>query len=307
MVLAMNKRSAIFLTSYQHHWLKEISYNFSKYFDIEYFCNPLTPKDDSQEENYIEKINLLCKKYDVVFYHYEFAWEGLGKYLHRIEHKKIVVLFFDDIPFHEKNLHDLEGAKFECILSASPLSVLKYRTFGYRAYFMPLEGSNEKYFPASSQIDRYDFFFSGSDRAGRKDFIDVLGRLATQAGYKAFLSLEKQLSLNEYLAALRASKIVVNLSQNCDSGRTQFQFKGRILEAAFSGSYCISEYCPEAEIIFPNGSLLFFRTPQEMEKLLWNFLSDANRLSKYTQAFFEFSKRYRPQVVMDRLIQLEAI
>ena len=195
-----------------------------------------------------------------------------------------VLITLDDIVMHDINV--VHASLCDLILSADPVSVLKYREKGICAEYMPLESSTRMYYPLNICKDIDVLFYGDIEKIGRRQYIDHLIKsginIRVIAGPGDFVSHEELINL------INRAKIVLNLSRTRDfqSYREMFgkssrdldlvylQLKGRIFEAALCRTVCISEYCPALDLLFLPEEVPTFTTKEECVRLITLFLGN---------------------------------
>lgn len=227
--------------------------------------------------------------------------------------KRLFPFFFDDIVFRNNNINTIKKLKFEKILTACPLSALKYRESMHDAAFFPLEGHNKWYFSKPDQMRDIDILFYGTLKKGdRKEQLSVIKNAGLNVthigGGKRLLSCEQ---LCDYI---RRSKIVLNFSKSCPraAGATRFlpdgeiyyQFKGRILETGFCGTLCVSESNPPADILFGNA-LPQFTSTNECIDILKSLLQDNSHYENLRKNFVDISEQFRPVTILKSLFKID--
>ncbi|MCB1775983.1 MAG: glycosyltransferase [Candidatus Competibacteraceae bacterium] len=228
-------------------------------------------------------------------------YQHFRKFYSEIQCRKIYALLFDDVVFRKENLDFLENGPFEMVLTACPLSALKYQECNIPALFFPLEGHEKWYFYENNNRD-IDILFYGDLRKGkRKEYLSKIRQAGFSITYVG--GQTRSLSIMELCEYLRRSKIVLNFSESFNtSGATYYQFKGRILEAAFCGALCISEKNPPASLLFGNH-LPQFSTPEECINLIDLLLKDHILYEQVRIAFVSRSELYRPAKIIKNIFQ----
>lgn len=205
---------------------------------------------------------------------------------------KKVLISFDDLVLHQIN--SINASACDLVLTADPLSVLKYRELGMNAEYFSLEASKEIYFDRKIQKD-IDVLHFGSLKADRRDFIDYL----IAKGIKLHLIGREHghvppQELAEYIAR---SKIVVNFSKSNYSEqvnlgirhahRFYLQFKGRVIESGLCRTACVSEYSPSLRLLFSEQEVPDFRTGEECHRILALLLESEKDRSQLADRLYE--------------------
>lgn len=216
--------------------------------------------------------------------------------------KRLFPFLFDDAVFRKCNLKIINKLKFEKILTACPLSVLKYKEIMIDAAFFPLEGHEKWYFGGNDIECDIDVLFYGTLKKGSRqeqlNAIQDAGLSVTHVGDE-----KRSLSCYDLCEYIRRSKIVINFSKSFSGpigttwyhpdGEVCYQFKGRILEAGFCGTLCVTETNPAANLMF--GKLLpQFSSTKECINLLKLYLSDATLYEDTRSNFVKACENYRP-------------
>lgn len=231
---------------------------------------------------------------------------------------KKILLTFDDIVMHEVN--SITASACDLVLSADPVSVLKYQEKGIEAELISFEASDSIYKVRKTAKDIDVLFFGAQDKADRKAYLEYLRNMGikiTMVGHnkESFLTPEK---LGEYISR---AKIVLNFSKTLNLQHTEMycriygelihmfhpfeyymQLKGRIIEAALSKTVYISEDAPSIRLLFPENDALLFKTQEECFSILTEFLADdAKRESFAVRLYQKASENYEDSVQMDKI------
>ena len=211
-----------------------------------------------------------------------------------------IAVTFDDLVLHD--LNSITASACDLVLSADPLSVLRYREKAIPAEYMPLEGSAELYSDQKIPRDIDILHFGVLDKADRREYVDYLvskGMLISLYGVgREYVPIEQ---LSTYISR---AKIVVNFSKTDYLNVLDFgirhahpyylQLKGRVIEAGLCGAACVSEYAPGLQLLFSEDEVPSFKTKEECHALLARLLGDeaarhacANRLSGKVAREFE--------------------
>ncbi|MCB1918818.1 MAG: glycosyltransferase family 1 protein [Candidatus Competibacteraceae bacterium] len=216
-----------------------------------------------------------------------------------IQCRKIYPLLFDDVIFQKENFDLLSSGPFELILTACPLSAFKYHEHNMPAVFFPLEGHEKWYFYKHNCRDIDVLFYGDVSKGKRRNYLYKIEKSGLSVTYVG--DQKRSLSIAELCEYLRRSKIVLNFSESFSaSGGIYYQFKGRILEAAFCGALCISEKNPPASLIFGND-LPQFNTADECVHLINFFLSNPVYYEKARITFVCRSELYRPTKIIKEI------
>ena len=169
---------------------------------------------------------------------------------------KKVFVTFDDCVLHPFN--SISAARCDLVLTADPISVLKYQEKGIPAEYCPLESSAEIYKPAEVEKKQGVLFFGARTKSNRQKYFEYFkerGIVVKVVGVDSSF-----LNLDDLVQEINSAKIVVNFSQTdrLDANVSDvfhaydklFQFKGRIIEAGLCRTACISEYSPAIPLLF---------------------------------------------------------
>ncbi len=194
------------------------------------------------------------------------------------------------------------------VLSACPLSVLKYKEKGYQAYFIPFESGKIN---TNSTTKEIDVLFFGHVTPDRKEFLDYIVNEGISIKNVGHHEQVEGLPIDELIKLISKSKIVLNLSKSRTTSvlnyvsksvyRFYYQFKGRICLVGLTGTACVSEYSPGQEMIFKEDELPTFYAKEDCVKILKDLLQNEELLLKYKNKFtskvynlFEEKKNFEP-------------
>ena len=302
------KNKVLIIFKYPHGYLNQpIVKKFSNYYDTEYLY-----VNDYKNKNFTETINdinnlIKSKHIDVVVFDVDYFRFINLFFIEKINSKKKILITADDFDFHE--MHSVTANTCDLVLSACPLSILKYKEKGYEAHYISFD--NGKIYKKNNKKKEIDVLFFGHvtpDRKGILDYITKEGISLKNVGHEAGIY---GLPEDELLDLISKSKIVLNLSktrttvvQNYASENVfkfYYQLKGRIFLAGFQGAACVSEYSPGQELLFSEEEVPTFFTKEECAKILKKLLNNNELLAKYTNKFtskvcnlFEEKKSFEP-------------
>lgn len=255
----------------------------------------------------ISRVNQLidAKGIDIVVFDCDFLPYVDCVVIKRISDKVIKVLItFDDLIMH--NLNAVNAHACDLVLSADPISVLKYREKGIDSEFMPLEATKAIYKPMGVEKDIDVLFFGSVDKESRKEYLLYLRENGLNV--KIVGGPGEYVPLEELVSLINRSKIVINFSRtnpvahhrkffrkcDCALDGAFRQFKGRIMEAGFCRTLCVSEYAPSIELLFEQNEVPTFDNEYKCLGLIRGFLKDeklrdetANRLFKKVTTYYE--------------------
>ena len=302
------KNKVLIIFKYPHGYLNQpIVKKFSNYYDTEYLY-----VNDYKNKNFTETINdinnlIKSKNIDVVVFDVDYFRFINLFFIEKINSKKKILITADDFDFHE--MHSVTANTCDLVLSACPLSILKYKEKGYEAHYISFDnGKINKKNNKKKEIDVLFFGHVTPDRKGILDYIAKEGVSLKNVGHEAGIY---GLPEDELLDLISKSKIVLNLSktrttvvQNYASEsiyKFYYQLKGKIIVAGLNGAACVSEYSPGQELLFSEEEVPTFFTKEECAKILKKLLNNNELLAKYTNKFtskvcnlFEEKKSFEP-------------
>ena len=302
------KNKVLIIFKYPHGYLNHpIVKKFSNYYDTEYLY-----VNDYKNKNFTETINdinnlIKSKNIDVVVFDVDYFRFINLFFIEKINSKKKILITADDFDFHE--MHSVTANTCDLVLSACPLSILKYKEKGYEAHYISFD--NGKIYKKNNKKKEIDVLFFGHvtpDRKGILDYIAKEGISLKNVGREAGIY---GLPEDELLDLISKSKIVLNLSKTRTTVvknyasenvfKFYYQLKGRIFLAGFQGAACVSEYSPGQELLFSEEEVPTFFTKEECAKILKKLLNNNELLAKYTNKFtskvcnlFEEKKSFEP-------------
>ena len=273
------------------HWNIPIIEQFSNFYETEHLYI-----SDFENKNFIDTINeinelIKTKNIETTVFDVDYFKFINFFFIEKIISKKKILITGDDFELHEMNA--ITGSACDVILSACPLSVLKYREKGYEAHFIHFENSKiNKNINVKKDID---VLFFGALTSDRKEFLNYIEKQGVNLKNVGHEEAAEGITEEELLKLVSRSKIVLNLSKS----RTQavksfsseniynfyYQFKGRIILSGLAGTACISEYSPGQELLFQQDEMINFFTKQECASILKKYLADEQLLNKYTEKF----------------------
>lgn len=279
---------------WEHHLVRKLSLKFNVV-SIVYFDNCL------QEMGYYNFLGHVCSIIEVqqaqfVFLCFDFFTVIDVKFIRKLPDRvKKVLLTLDDIVLHEVNSINASACDF--VLSADPVSVLKYLEKGIDAEYIALEGSSAIYNNEKIKKDIDVLFFGLQDKADRKLYLSYLKNkginITVVGGGNDGSQFLTPLELAEYISR---SKIVLNFSKTDNMQETKsykriygnlinsfypfeyyMQLKGRVIEAALCKAACVSEDAPGIRLLFPDNEVSLFRSPEECLNIIMELLADETK------------------------------
>jgi len=290
-----NKKVLIIFKYPRGNWNNNIIAKFSNYYVTKHlYLNEL------KNNNYIEtikEINKFIKNENIEIIVFDvdyFKFINLF-FINNINCKTKILWTGDDLELHEMNA--ITASACDIVLSACPLSVLKYREKGFESFY--LDGENTKL--PKDQNDNterdIDVLFFGDLKSApyRKEFLDYIVNKGIKLKNVGHDQLKIGLSADELSKLILRSKIVLNLSRTRTTSVKNFtsknvykfyyQLKGRVLMAGLHGAACVSEYSPGQEIFFNKEQIFSFYTKEECVEILKKILDDKKLLAQYTKNF----------------------
>ncbi len=287
------KKKVLIVFKYPHRWNNQVIKKFSNYYDTEHLY--ISDLKNINFKEVVNKINNLIKSKNieiVVFDPDYFKFINLF-FIQKIEARKKIIWTGDDFELHSMNA--ITASECDLILSACPLSVLKYKEKGYQAYLT--HGEKGEIINNSQIKKEIDVLFFGALTPDREFFLNYItskGINLKNVGHNEGLS---GLSSEELQKLISKSKIILNLSKTRTVSVTNFssediykfyyQSKGRITIAGINGVACVSEYSPIQDMLFKNNEIPTFYTKEECVDVLKSLLKNEELLKKVTRLFTE--------------------
>jgi len=226
----------------------------------------------------------------------------------------VVMLFFDDLLMHDFN--SITASSADVVLSADPISVLRFKEKGIPSYFFPLEG-DKNCFSSSRATDKdIDVLFFGSilkaDRAQWLSYLISNGISVISVGpgsdYVSFEELSDLMSRSKIILDLSKSSLMSSKSIHDNSRPYRsffsyyYQLKGRVIMAGLSGTCCVSEYSPALRLLFGEHEVPAFTTLSECLLLLKDLLSNPSKIYALASNLSDkVHSEYEDSVVMSKL------
>jgi len=203
-----------------------------------------------------------------------------------------ILVTLDDLTLHEFNLRTAMAC--DLVLSADPVSVLKYLEAGMGAGFFLLESSRSLYKPQQLVKTTDVLFFGNEELADRKDYLEYLRESGVSV--RSIGGKERYIDASSLVDEIARAKIVINFSKTglLDHGndgqlgpRFLFQLKGRVVEAGLCRTACISEDAPAIQLLFNENEVPVFRSPRECLALVSELLGDDKKRNAISKSLFE--------------------
>lgn len=284
---------------FQGKWANHLIRKFSLGYGVEYvFAGEILYRRGSVGlVDYLNEI-ITTHSIDVVFFDADFFPSIDFSIIDRVSScVKKVLLMFDDIVLHDFNC--INAGACDAVLTADPVSVLRYQEKGIPARYLALEASPDLYFDRDSPRDIDVLFFGRLDKADRREYIDYLREggisVKTLGVDSEYVSEEK---LGEYIAR---AKIVIDFSKTDYLGNIElptrhafplyFQLKGRAIECGLSRTVCVSEFSPALALMFASDEVPTFSTPAECRALVATLLADEHERQRMAERLFQKTRR----------------
>ncbi len=236
--------------------------------------------------------------------------------INQITNKVIkVLLTFDDLVMH--NLNVASAAVCDLVLTADPVSVLKFKEKGLDAEYMPLESAKTIYHPLDASKDIDVLFYGDLEKEGRRQYIDHIRRSGIDI--RVIDNSDEYVTPEELVKLINRAKIVLNFSRtdqfskyreifgksSRDLDLTRFQLKGRIFEAALCKTLCISENCPAIGLLFLPEEVPVFENETACVRLLNRYLADDElRDSSAAMLYHKVLSTYEDTMRMPEILKL---
>ena len=207
------KKKALIIFKYPHEWNEEVIKKLENNYKVEFlYINELKSK---YFKGIIDEINFLIKSKDIeitVFDADYYKFINLF-FIKEINSKKKILITQDDLELHELNA--VTASSCDVILSACPLSVLKYKEKGYDSYYFPPE--NLKINENNYQKKDYDVIFFGHLTPDRKEILDYISNAGISVKILGNEIGGLRLPRDKFLETIKKAKIVLNLSKSRDA------------------------------------------------------------------------------------------
>lgn len=286
------KKKVLIIFKYPHEWNEEVIKKFKNNYEVEFlYINELKSKYFKgivdEINTFIKSKNIEITVFDVDYYKFINLF-----FIEEINSKKKILITQDDFELHELNA--VTASACDIILSACPLSVLKYKEKGYISYYFPPE--NLKINENNYQKKDFDVIFFGHLTEDRKNILDYISNEGISVKLLGNETGGSRIPRDEFLEIIKKAKIVLNLSKSRDAKSIRnysseniykyfYQLKGRIWDAGLNGVVCVSEYSPGQELLFENNEIPTFYDKEDCVKILKKLLNSEELLSMYKNKF----------------------
>lgn len=248
--------------------------------------------------------------YEIIFIEVDFYPAIDFTLITKIKFLKKIIFTLDDLMFHRRNSLTAAAGNCDLILTADPLSVLKYEEKMMNAHLIFHDTIAPKYNLNEIVQKKTDVLFFGFIGKGdRSIFINYL----KENGIKVkVVGGNNRMSQDELTKEIRSSKIILNLSKSShtsdlfkfgykdiDPFCTFLQFKLRIIEAGLLGVACVSEYTPAIALMFNQDEVPVFRNKEECLVEIQRLLGDEPLLYNYARRLnMAVNKKYESKPLM---------
>ena len=278
------------------------SYFYERKFSREYDTSIIFISDYLNQSNHkiAENINKLIKKKNISLVLFEGDHISIfnNHFIQLIDNNVKKALFLqDDYMYHYVNR--ITAAACDFVLTACPLSALKFRELGYKSFFLPVEADGS-IFKDYNETKKYDVLFFGRVKNNRSEFIKYLidnGIKVKQCGpYDSISDTPEKLG-----KLINQSKIVINFTESDNINKENnplahlkyyYQMKGRVCFTGMCGSLCISEYSPSNDLLFNKNEIPFFRNKKDCLNIINTFLTDDAKLIEATKKYRDKCMQY---------------
>ena len=248
----------------------------------------------------IKKINsiIMKQKISVVLFEGDHLSIFDTKFIKSIDARvKKGIFLQDDCMLHYINRITASACDF--VLTACPLSDLKFKILGYNSIFLPVEADGS-IFKDYNEKKIYDILFFGRVKNNRSHMVKYLknnGLNILECGpYDTISDTPEKLA-----KVINKSKIVLNFSESDNKNRENnqlshykyyYQMKGRVCFIGMCNSLCVSEYSPSNELIFNHNEIPYFKEKEDCLKIIQKLIKDdlalINATKKYREKCLEF-------------------
>lgn len=214
---------------------------------------------------------------------------------------------FDDITLHEINSINAVGC--DIVLTADPISCLKYKEKGIVSEYFCLESSGSIYRNLDLKKTTDVLFFGNASLADRRRYVDYLKKrginicvVGEGTNFVGNDDLTKKIC--EAKVVINFSKSgIVDAQQPRQSVYVQYwQLKGRIVEVGLCGTVCISEYSPSLRLLFTENEVPMFRGKEELYEIIVELLEDDNKREAFAENLYRKTvTQYEDGPLMERI------
>ncbi len=273
------------------------SFFYERKFSRKYNVTTVFISDYLKDNNLkiIKKINNIIKKESISVVLFEGDHLSIfdTKFIKSIDcGVKKGIFLQDDYMFHYMNRITASACDF--VLTACPLSDLKFKVLGYNSMFLPVEADGS-IFKDYNEKKIYDVLFFGRVKNNRSQMIKYIkdnGVNILECGpYDPISDTPEKLA-----KVINKSKIVLNFSESDNKKRENnqlshykyyYQMKGRVCFIGMCNSLCVSEYSPSNELIFKDNEMPYFKDKEDCLKIVQKLIQDNLTLRNVTEKYRE--------------------
>jgi len=319
-----NKKVLIIFKYPRGHWNIPVINQLSIYYKTEYvYISDYKNKNFTEITNEINNL-IKIKNIEIVVFDVDYFKFINFFFVDKINCKKKILITGDDFELHEMN--SVTASACDLVLTACPLSVLKYQEKGYQAQLIHFE--NDPKFKINKKNDlkkEIDVLFFGDLTPDRRDILNYITKEGINLKNIGHDKTTPGVSDEELLKLISKSKIIIDLSKSRTSSvknyssesvyKFYYQFKARVITAGINRVACVSEYSPGQQLLFDENEISSFYTKEQCVKILKKFLTNNNLLEEYTKKFSDkvyelckFDKIYeaieKPNIKRVKLIKI---
>jgi hypothetical protein len=196
----------------------------------------------------------------------------------------------DDDEWHDVNKINATSCDF--VFNHCFVSVLKYRQYGIKTLFVPIE-ANGKIWRNYNLSKDIDLLFFGRQKILRDKYFKELENnginVLKTTPYDEISNTDEKLA-----KLINRSKIVLNFSKSASSKRFwnrnrilkfNYQIKGRIYMSGLCNTLVVSEIDPSASLFYDKGELPQFNNIKDAVFIIKKFLNSETQLQEATKKF----------------------
>ncbi|MDD2805776.1 MAG: glycosyltransferase [Elusimicrobiales bacterium] len=218
---------------------------------------------------------------------------------------KVVFWFADDpLYFNSYNRWYAHGA--DAVITTDPSALPEYAALGIPAVLCNDLTATNKYAPVGAEKDTDVCFIGDARKRGRREFLDFL----RAGGIK--VTVYGQGSENGFLPPDKVSETLCRSRINLNfSGVGEADWKtggepplgggrqntGRPREIALTGAFCLTEFSPGLEMVFPAGLMDSFKTREELLEKVKFYLANADKRETLAAAAHKYALANFPEEV----------
>lgn len=264
---------------------------------------------DKTENEIIKDINYIINENKIKFLVAEGDYLSIVNFnfIKNIDCTKKILFLTDDYDMHEVNF--ITAKIFDFVLTACPISNLRYLEKGFNSYFVPLESSKD-FFKNFKLEKKFNISFFGAKKSTRADYIKFLRENNIDVKLMGYDN-EPDYNWDILSKFISSSKIVLNFSNTGNKNKFYshstiphnfFAFKGRPIIVGLCETLCVSEFSPSNEIIF-GQSLPTFKNKNELLLICKKLLSDENYFKSVHQNFIKKCFEYEDSIYFIKILE----